>query len=151
MIFRAIDPLSEFSFFGRLSSIVRAPYSVLKRTSSGSSPGCSRGISAVVDNWRSTYLSVHGVECAWMRCTFAWLCRAGFIILALRGIMIGRARESLLSGTAAVAQEGSRNINGRGYRLISEMCLRRLTFESLYISKTSALTTDELRPYEVGQ
>jgi len=51
MIFRAIEPLSELSFLGRLSSMVRAPYKELKRTSSGSSPGCSRGISAFVDIW----------------------------------------------------------------------------------------------------
>ena len=44
IIFLIIDPLSELPFFGLLSSIVRAPYILLKRTSSGSSCGSSRGI-----------------------------------------------------------------------------------------------------------
>lgn len=57
MIFRAIEPLSEFSFRGRLSSIVRAPYKVLKRTSSASSPGCSRDTSAFVDIYVLTQVS----------------------------------------------------------------------------------------------
>jgi hypothetical protein len=47
IIFLAMDPLSELSFFGRLSSIVRSPYSELKATSSGSSPGCSRTSSSM--------------------------------------------------------------------------------------------------------
>jgi hypothetical protein len=59
MIFLAIDVLSELSFFGRLSSIVRMPYRVLKSTSSGSSPGSSRGMIGVciciVRQWKKLH------------------------------------------------------------------------------------------------
>ncbi len=46
-ILRAMDPFKELSFFGRFSSMVRRPYKLLKRTSSGSSSGSSDGIFAV--------------------------------------------------------------------------------------------------------
>jgi hypothetical protein len=39
-----MEAFKELSFLGRLSSIVRTPYKVLKKTSSDSSPGCSSGI-----------------------------------------------------------------------------------------------------------
>jgi hypothetical protein len=49
IIFRAIEPFKELSFVGRLSSIVRTPKTELNRTSSGSSPARSLGVSAMVD------------------------------------------------------------------------------------------------------
>lgn len=41
-----------------------------------------------------------------------WPAIAGFSILAFRGILAGRDRESLLSGSTALAQRGRKNING---------------------------------------
>jgi len=41
MIFRAMLPLSELSFLGRLRVMVRTPYCEPKSTSFGSSPGSS--------------------------------------------------------------------------------------------------------------
>ena len=49
IILRHMEPLRELSFSGRLSSMVRTPYRVLNKTSSGSSPGSSLGIGTSVD------------------------------------------------------------------------------------------------------
>lgn len=46
---------------------------------------------------------------------------AGFSILAFRGIFAGRDRESLLSGSIALAQRGRKNINGSNVVMVGSL------------------------------
>ena len=113
-IFLAIDPLSELSFLGRLSSIVLTPYKLPKTTSSGSSSGCSWNcersesiyrlfvsISRAIYRYSSNRHTLG--DCA---------ANAGLVILALRGIESGRDLESQLNVLEQAAQVYVRDICG---------------------------------------
>ena len=61
----------------------------------------------------------------------AWTWTAGLVILALRGIVVDRDRESQLSGLYAGPQEGRRNINGM-YVVMVVVALRAWTWRKFF-------------------